>query len=149
VGFSLHVKIHLDSFPYHFLITHSCISSVAVECCTFTIVQQLKHLFFFNFFSGNRLWQLMFRYLCFMKEPGLVLATNTSKYLQENWFNCYWLDTVVSIVIVSFSACLCLLWESVTAVAANDFTEVCMNSVCVYIVWKIIWSLSRNRVTWV
>ena len=62
----------------------------------------------------------MFRYLCFVKEPGLVLTTNTSKYLQENWFNCYWLDTVVSIVIVSFSAvfmsfvrishCCCSKW---------------------------------------
>jgi len=84
------------------------------------IVQQLKHLFFFYFFSGNRLWQLMLRYLCFVKEPGLVLATNTSKYLQENRFNYYWLDTIVSIVIVSFSAvfmssvrinhCCCSKW---------------------------------------
>jgi len=93
----------------------------------------------------------MFWYLCFVKEPGLVLATDTSKYLQENWFNCYWLETVVSIVIVSFLSSVYVLCENqiVIAVAADDFTEVCMNSLCLYFVWKIIWSLSRNRATWV
>lgn len=88
---------------------------------------------FFYFFSGNRLWQLMFRYLCFVKEPGLMLATNTSTYLQEKWFNCCWLETVISIVIVSFSAVFMSYVRILTVipVAADDCSEVCMNSVCV------------------
>jgi len=77
-----------------------------------------------------------------VKEPGLVLATNTSKHLQENWFNCYWLETVVSIVIISFSAvfmsyvrishCCCSRWfywsvyEQCVCILSERSYEVCL-----------------------
>jgi hypothetical protein len=88
----------------------------------------------------------MFWYLCFVKQPGLVVATSTSKYLQENWFNCYWLETVMSVVIVSFSAvfmsyvrnshCCCSIWF---------YWGVYEQCVCMVIVWNIIWSLSGKE----